>query len=196
MPVEYGVRSANRYDIFALEALMKRALEESGGLLPPYDVDCFDDGAKALIRAGTVFVAVELSEDRKREKVVGCLALRPTTWHWNSNITLLESVHFYVLPEARKVRLHDGKTLIWEALLECGKQLANIASYRERPDGNTAFSATALRIDMLFSLGGEEGAADNRAIAKDEIMKRFGFQYVGGNHVFIPKEVQAEQAAA
>ena len=54
----------------------------------------------------------------------------------------------------------------------------------------------ALRIDMLFSLGGEEGAADNRAIAKDEIMKRFGFQYVGGNHVFIPKEVQAEQAAA
>lgn len=194
MPVEYGVRLANRYDLFALEALMKKALEESGGLLPPYEPEHFMHTALGMISKQLVFVAVEVSEDKKRERVVGCLALDPKTWHWNPQALLLESVHFYVLPEARKVKIHDGKLLIAEALLACGKQLATVSSYHRQGDGSTAFIPTPLRIDMLFQLGGE-GTTDNRAAAKDEVMRGCGFLYVGGNHVFIPREEAAKAAA-
>jgi hypothetical protein len=195
MPVEYGVRLASRYDLFALERLMEKALAESGGLLPPHDPDHFVHSSMALISKGLVFVAVEVSEDKKRERIVGCLALDARSWHWNPRALFLESVHFYVLPEARKVKIHDGKMLLAEALLACGKQLSTVSSYHQQKDGETVFMPVPLRIDMLFQLSAE-GITDNRAAAKDELMRGCGFIYVGGNHVFIPKEEQAQAAAA
>lgn len=194
MAVEYGIRAAERFDLTALEELMKRALLESGGLLPHYEPFHFWHSSLRLIEKNLVFVAVEVSEDKKRERIVGCLAMEPRNWHWNPHTLLFESVHFYVLPEARKVKLHDGKMLISEGLLAAGKMLSTVASYHKQPDGSTVFAAAPLRIDMLFQMTGE-GMADNRAAAKDEVMRSCGFAYVGGNHVFIPQEEPASKAA-
>jgi hypothetical protein len=175
---KYGIRIATSYDLFALERLMAKGIEESQGLLPDYDQQHFFHTALKLIEMSLVFVACEFSD--KMFKIVGCLALDGRHYAWNPRVVVLESVHYYVLPEARAATLEDGKTLLWDALLQAGKTLAEVRSTVFLNDGSKQFHPVPLRIDNFFRID------DARAAAKDELMKRAGFSYIGGNHLFIP----------
>jgi hypothetical protein len=178
MATKYGIRIANSYDLFALERLMAKGVEESKGLFPDYDQSHFFHTALRMLEREMVFVACQFEE--KQFRIVGCLALDGRTWAWNPRVIVLESVHYYVLPEARTATLEDGKTLLWDALLMAGKTLAEVASTVVLADGSKQFRPVPLRIDNFFRI------EDARAAAKDELMKRAGFSYVGGNHLYIP----------
>ncbi len=171
-----GVRRGNVYDLFAVELLLARGLEESNGLLPGYDQLPTLHSALNMLHSGCVFLACEIIDD-KRERVVGCLALNPEKWSWNSDAEVLRSVHYYVLPEARSWTLDDGKTLAAEALREVGCALADAAGL-------------PMIIEQLHQVG-----PDNRAAAKDRMFERAGMSYVGGNYVYLPQPVQEEKAA-
>ncbi len=169
-----AVRPVQKWDLWALELLLAKGIEESDGLLPDYDPLHFAHTAINMIAAGLIYVAVEIDEAAKQEKIVGCLAMEAKSWSWNADVRLIESVHFYVLPEVRGRQLADGKTPVWEGLLKAGQALA---------DG----AGMPLRVEILHKL-------DDRGTAKDELMKRAGFSYTGGNHLYLPKAA-AQQAA-
>lgn len=171
------IRAATPYDLFALELMLAKGIEESAGLLPDYDQMHFFHTAINMCAAGLVFVAAERDDVAKHEKLVGCLNLDGKTWAWNKTVTILESVHFYVLPEARGRTLEDGKTAVWEGLLQAGQALADAAG-------------VPMVINVIHQVG-----AENRAGAKDELFKRAGLQYMGGNHLYLPKPKAAEKAA-
>lgn len=159
------IRQATLYDLIPLEMLLSYGIEESKGLLPDYDPLHFTHTAANMIASGLVFVAVE--QEDKREKVVGCLALEARQWHWQPLAVLVESVHFYVLPEARGKYLSDGKTPIWQGLLGAGRALCDK-------------TGALMRIEILHRLDASE------AISKDELLKRGGLTYVGGNFIYVP----------
>src|SRR5262245_4115744 len=119
------IRYATKYDLIPLEVLLGKGIEESGGLLPNYDALHTYHAAINQIAAGLIFVAAAVDEAAKREKIVGCLVLDTNTWHWNPSVTILRSVHFYVVPEARGQRLADGKTPVWKGLLDAAQELAD-----------------------------------------------------------------------
>lgn len=169
------VRRAERFDLIALELLLSKGIEESKGLLPPYDWGHVYHAAVNQLQAGLIFVASEA------EKIIGCLSLDAQKWTWNPAFTVLRSVHFYVLPEERAKTLPDGKTLVFQGLLQAGQWLADQASSEEY--------ACPLIVEQLHSLG-----PDNRAAAKDELMTRAGFAYAGGNFVYLGQPPKAEAA--
>lgn len=174
------IRRGTVYDLFACELLLAKGLEESKGLLPDYDQLAFFHKSLNLLDSGCVFVARELVDD-KRERIVGCLALNPEEFSWNSSAKVLRSVHYYVLPAYRPRTLEDGKTLVAEALRDAGCALADL-------------SGMPLIIEQLHQVG-----PDNRAAAKDRMFERAGMSYVGGNYVYLPQRAEAaaeqEQAA-
>lgn len=176
--LKIGIRKATRYDITALEVMMSKGVEESQGFLPDYDPHLFWHEAVRLIQGETVWVAAQVDIANKREKLIGCLALDAHKWRWNPRVILLESVHFYVLPEARALTLADGKTFVAEALISAAKELADTVP-------------VPLRIENLHQLG-----PDNRAEAKDRFFDRAGFIYAGGSHVYMPKVTASAAAEA
>lgn len=188
--LKYGIRLANPYDLFALENLLAKAIDESNGLYPDYDQDHFFHSSLILINKKFVFVAVSIDEAAKKERILGCLALEPKKWAHNPHAPILEGVYFYVLPEGRTATLEDGKTPLWRALIDAAKSLATMASYSKDNEGQVHFMPIPLRIELMFMLG-----TDNRAGAKDELMKTAGFSYTGGNHIYVPEHKQAEKAA-
>lgn len=171
------IRKGNVYDLFACEFLLAKGLAESDGLLPDYDKLPTLHKSLDMLHTGSVFVACEVDETGKRERVVGCLALNPEAFSWNSAVTVLRSVHFYVLPDARASTLADG-ALLFEGLLSVARDLADAAQM-------------PLLIEQLHQVGPE-----NRALAKDELFKRSGLTYVGGNHVYLPKPAAVDSKAA
>lgn len=175
--VKIAIRPGKVYDLFALEWLLMKGIEESNGLLPNFDqLPTLHQGLDMLY-TGTVFVACEIHEAGKRERIVGCLALNAEKFSWNASATVLRSMHFYVLPEARAHTLADGKSLVFEGLLAAGQALSDAAG-------------VPLLVEQLHQVG-----PDNRAAAKDELFKRAGLAYVGGNHAYLPKPPAAEKAA-
>jgi hypothetical protein len=180
MPTSEGkttisVREAVLYDIAALEAMLLMGAEETD-VLPPYDQLHSWHVALNMIESGCVFIAEEVTEDSKQSRAVGCLMLDARTFHWNPSIKVLESVHYYVLPPYRARTCADG-TPVWRALLEAGKELADIAQ-------------TTLKVESFFS-----AREDNRAEVKDELFKQAGYAYMGGNFLYVPKPRAAEKAA-
>lgn len=170
-----GIRRGNVYDLFALELLLAKGIEESNGLLPDYDqLPTLHKGLN-MLHAGAVFVACEIRE--KTERIIGCLALNGEAFSWNSSSEVLRSVHFYVLPDARAHTLDDGKTLAFEGLRAAGCALADAAQM-------------PLIIEQLHQVG-----PDNRAEAKDELFKRTGMSYVGGSYVYLPRPAEESKAA-
>ena len=184
-----AVRRANLGDLRALEILLMKGHEESE-MLPPPDIAHAYHTAINMIQAGMVFVATEIDADKKRELVVGTLMLDGKTYAWNPEVTIIESVHFYVLPEYRARSINSGTPArlngmpVWRALLEAGKDLSTAAS---EVHGKTI----PFRCESFFS-----AKADNRAEAKDELFKQAGFAYTGGNFIFFPPPTSDEQAAA
>ena len=176
------IRQANKYDLWALERLLALGIQESEGLLPGYDELDFVHTGINMIVAGLVFVAVDIDEKANTEKIVGCLNLEANSWAWNKEQTILESVHFYVIPEARGKALADGKTRVWEGLLAAGKHLADAAS-------NAKGYAVPLMIRVIHKMD------DQQVSAKDELFKRAGLSYVGGTHLYVPQPVTADKAA-
>ena len=183
--LKHGIRPANFYDLFALESMLAKAIDESGGLYPDYDQVAFFHSSIELIKQGFVFCACSINEAAKQERLLGCLALEPKKWVHNPSIPIIESVYFYVVPEARKITLDDGKTLLWRGLIETAKSVATMSSYFKDAKGETHFNAIPLRLELMFALGD-----DNRAGAKDELMKGAGFGYTGGNWIFTPEHKQ------
>ena len=182
MTVKYEIRPANQFDMPALELLLARGIEESKGLLPPYDWRTAWHHGINQIAAGLIFVVASIDEAAKRQKIVGCLVLDAQPWTWNPAVTVLRSQHFYVLPEERSNKLADGK-LIWEGLREAGQRLSDLASQdAQRP--------IPLLIEILHQMG-----PDARVEAKDELMRRAGLQSVGGTWLYMPKMAAEEKAA-
>lgn len=171
------IRRGNVYDLFACEFLLAKGLEESNGLLPDYDQLPTLHKSLNMLHSGSVFLACDVDEAAKRERIVGCLALIPEAFSWNSSVEVLRSVHFYVLPASRPHTLPDGTTLVFEGLLEAGRILADAVNM-------------PLIVEQLHEVG-----PDNRAAAKDELFKRAGLSYVGGNHVYLPKPAAESKAA-
>lgn len=188
--VKHGIRLANPYDLFALENLLAKAIDESGGLYPDYDQAHFFHSSLMLIDKKFVFVGCSVNEAEKKERILGCLALEPKKWSHNPHAPILESVYFYVLPEGRAVTLDDGKTPLWRGLIDAAKHMATLASYSKDHEGQVHFMPIPLRVELMFMLG-----TDNRAGAKDELLKGAGFHYTGGNHIFVPDPKAAEKAA-
>lgn len=172
----YQVRRATLWDLGPLELLLKKGIAESNGLLPDYDRAHVYHAAVNQIETGLIFIASGVDEANKREKIVGCLSLDLQGWTWAPDKKLLRSVHFYILPEARGQLMPDGKTLIWEAMVEAGQWLADEIGLM-------------LFIEILHQLG-----PDNRAAAKDELLKRKGLAYAGGTWGYLPKAKQAQAA--
>ena len=173
-----SIRRGNVYDLFALEFLLSKGLEESNGLLPDYDQLPTLHKSLDMLHTGSVFVACEGDEAARSEKIVGCLALNPEAFSWNSAVVVLRSVHFYVLPAFRARTLADGVTLVFDGLRRVGSDLADAANM-------------PMIIEQLHQVG-----PDNRAEAKDELFKRAGLSYVGGNFVYLPKPRQEQGKAA
>jgi hypothetical protein len=177
------IRMANPYDLFSLELLLDKGIEESKGVLPNYDQLQFMHDALDRIASGFVYVACELDEAKKQEKVIGCLALEIRGFGWNANAKLLESVHFYVLPEYRGRTLPDGKTFVYEGLVAQAQGLADVAATQ-------AEAPIKLVIENMHQVGPEA-----RNGAKDELFKRAGLDYLGGKHLYVGK-VRAQAGAA
>jgi hypothetical protein len=182
----YEIRRANQFDLPALELLLARGIEESKGLLPPYDWRHVWHAAVNQIASGLVFVATAIDEAAKRQKICGCLVLDAQPWAWNPDVNVLRSQHFYVLPEERSNKLPDGR-LLWEGLREAGQRLSDLASEAAIADGRPPIP---LLIEVLHQMGPEA-----RVEAKDELMKRAGLQHVGGTWLYMPRPVAEEKAA-
>ena len=175
--LKYEIRRANQFDLPALEILLAKGIEESKGLLPPYDWPHVYHAAINQIQAGLIFVAGAVDEEAKREKVVGVLVLDAQHFSWSPKAGVIRSVHFYVLPEERGKTLSDGKTLIYEGLIQAGEWLANAAG-------------VPLLIEILHQMGPEA-----RIEAKDKLMEKAGLTYVGGSWLYMPKVAAEEKAA-
>ncbi len=184
--MKYEIRGANQFDLPALELLLARGIEESKGLLPPYDWRHVWHTAVNQIASGMVFVATGTDEAAKRQKIVGCLVLDAQPWAWHPGFQVLRSQHFYVLPEERSNTLADGK-LIWEGLREAGQRLSDIVSEAAIEQGAPP---VPLLIEVLHQMG-----PDARVEVKDELMRRAGLQHVGGTWLYMPKVAAAEKAA-
>jgi len=176
MASKLEIRPANVYDMHQLEILLYKGIEESKGLLPPYDVFQVYHHALKLIEIGSVYILQDIDEEKKQRTVVGCLMLDATSFKWNDAVKWLESVHFYVLPEWRAKKLPDGK-LPFEALVDAAKGLAEAC-------------AMPLKIESFHQAG------DNRVLAKDTLFEKAGFFYIGGNFAYLPKSMQQKEAAA
>jgi hypothetical protein len=169
---------ATLYDMHPLEVLLNKAIEESGGLLPPYDqFHCYHQFLHRL-ENGLVYVACEIVGD-KQERIVGALMMDLHKFDWNPQAKLLVTVHLYIVPEYRGKTMPDGKTYLFEALLGFGQQLADVAQI-------------PFMVESFFQLGPEA-----RAVARDKAFEKAGFQYLGGKHNYQPKAPrQAEQSPA
>jgi hypothetical protein len=168
---------ANIYDQHPLEVLLSKGIEESNGLLPKYDqFHCYHQFLTRVER-GLIYVACEVMDD-KRERIVGGMMLDVHGFDWNPAAKLLVTVHLYIVPEFRGKTMPDGKTFLAEALLGFGQMLADA--------GQIPFM-----VETFFDL-----CSEKRATARDKLMEKAGFQYLGGKFYYAPKEQAAEQSAA
>lgn len=169
------IRLAHKTDIPALEAFLAAGYDETGDQLPPYDwADIYHQFVN-IIRSGMAFVAVELDDDN-RGQLVGALMLDAKKNY--AGHLVLENVHWYVQPDVRAQKTEGGR-LIADALLDAAKDLSTRAG-------------VPLIIRMMFG---------SRADSKDTYMGRQGFDYLGGNWIFLPPpreqgQQQEGQAAA
>lgn len=173
------VRMARLYDLYSLEVLLDKAIGESGGIMPAYDAAHCYHQAINRIESGLVYVACEIDEAKKIEKVVGCLMMDIRSVDWNPQAKLLETIHLYILPEYRARTLADGKQLVFDGLIGFGRGIADVAASQSE--------APALFIvDQLFQVGPEA-----KADLKDKLFERAGFAYLGGKHLYIAKPAAA-----
>ncbi len=131
------------------------------------DVDVTKRNVAAAVDAKLAFVA------EHEGQVVGFILYRRMSFVFADSIQYLEVSCFYAVPEGRKLRDDRLHLPTASALLQASKDLAN---------------CTKLPVYVPVMWGPQ-------IEARDRFMRKAGFNYVGGNFVFEPQEVEALQAA-
>lgn len=167
-----SIRFATPYDIWPLEALMGEALDEAGGTMPPYDPTEAAHSVIELARAGMILVAVEAIEGG-RERIVGAIVSRLSSWSWCSSYKYIDVFHFFVSKSARTLKLENGK-LVADGLLEAVTVIATDAGL-------------PLHLEHLFP-----GAVAE----KERFFSARGFRQLGGAYVFHPPQSETASVAA
>ena len=167
------IRAASLYDLFQIEALGRRGLEEAGQLYPAYDLPHMLKGFIDSIAAGLVFVATEHLDER-HEKIVGALIITISAWPQAPKVSMLENEHLYVLPDYR-ARATESGTPVGTALINILTQMADVAG-----------------VPVLFrqTFGGD------RVEARARLAERKGFATIGSYHIYMPKPKDDAQEAA
>lgn len=167
------IRRATLYDLFQIEALGRRGLEEAGQLYPAYDLPHMLKGFIDSIAAGLVFVATERVDER-RERIVGALIVSITAWPQAPNVSMLENEHLYVLPDYR-ARATESGTPVGTALINILTEMADTAG-----------------VPVLFkqTFGGD------RVEARARLAERQGFETIGTYHIYTPKPKTEQSEAA
>ena len=162
-----SIRRASLYDLFQIEALGRRGLEEAGQLYPAYDLPHMLKGFIDSISAGLVFVAVD------GDKVVGALVVTISAWPQAPQVSMLENEHLYVLPEYR-ARATESGTSVGDALIDILTRMADTAG-----------------VPVLFrqTFGGD------RVDARARLAERKGLTTIGSYHIYMPKP-KADQSEA
>lgn len=178
MAKKMELRPASTLDLNKLELLLAKGIEESKGLLPPYNPFVVYKNANELIhnKDGCVIILREVDDDAKTARVVGCLMLKVEGWEWNPQALILKSVHFYVLPESRTVKMPDGM-LPAIAMLEYAKSVS-------------CSTGMPLLIQTMHQAG------DERAVGKDHMFERAGLLYSGGNFFYMPPPPAEQEGEA
>lgn len=164
---------ANLSTIGAIRLMLERGVGEAGEAYPiDYDPAAALKGAVDMINHGLVFVAVQ-NPGAAEATVIGTIMCDIRTPSYAPHLPYLESQHFYVVPEARKAKVDDGK-LVALALIEAAKALA-----QER--------ALPLRVNGFFN--------DDRGAAREALFEKQGFRYMGANFAYIPPALAKQEAA-
>lgn len=166
-----SIRTARSHDLFALEALLVSGYEEAPEFYPPYDPAYFHASMLGLINQGLVMVAVE-TDTQGVERIVGTMVFEIACWPWAPAHKFLETLYWYVLPEARP----SGAA---RAMLEA---VASIAD------------AHGVQVSLRIT-------SDSDAELKGKFAQMHGFEPLGGHYMRQPRSggavaPVAERAAA
>lgn len=186
----YYVRRAERWDIPALETLMHRGIQESNGLLPPYDPSHTWHAALQQVDMGLIAICcMKESAEAKGEKAVGGIALDVQKWQWNPAFPIARTVHYYVLKEHRAAKV--GDKLVAVALLDAAKSIVmNLSLYNSAQAEE--WRPMPLIVEVLHQVG-----PDAQVDAKASWMDKNGFTPCGSHHLWVPAEPEElKQAAA
>lgn len=167
---EIRIERATRFMLYHLDDLLREGIAEGGGFYPAPQYPHTYHVALNLIQANMVYVAVEYVDD-KPTTVVGCLMLDAKKWAWAPDSTILESVHFYVRKQFR-TRTIEGRSIA-VALLDAGRALSAHVGY-------------PLLVQVITPMDADP---------KTAFVERSGFENVGGNLMFVPKQNETAQAA-
>ncbi|HML29832.1 MAG TPA: GNAT family N-acetyltransferase [Hyphomicrobium sp.] len=165
MIIRFGLKE----DVDAI--LMHSAEAVLSGVWAPiseFDIDSARRNVQACVDAGLTFVAEHEGE------VVGFVLHRELSWLFSDKMKYFETVHFYVLPSARRLRDDRLNLRTSDALLQASKDLANA-------------SGMDVYAPMMWG---------PRIESRDRFMRKAGFKSVGGTFVFAPeKKAETLQAA-
>lgn len=161
------IRTATLLDIYAVEALGRHALEESGRLYGGYNLSYVLKGIIDSIDRGLIYLA-----ETEDQTIIGGLVISLTSWPQAPDQPLLTNEHLYVLPDHRSRTVDDGR-LVGMALIDILQDMSNTA--KVPVVFNTTFGT-----DMDVT---------------DRLMKRAGFRTIGGSYLYQPKMEQSEEAA-
>lgn len=129
------IRPGHLGDIYHVEALGRRALEEAGHLADGYDPAAVLAQAVDSLKKGLVYFAEVDGQP------IGAIVIGLTAWPHAPDATMITNEHLYVLPEHRATKTADGMA-VGRALLDVmcrmsdqyGVKALFRASYGENPD--------------------------------------------------------------
>lgn len=171
------IRPATLWDLYAIEYLGRRGLEEAGQLYPVYDLGHMLKGFIDSIERAMVYVAEveheEIDADARSathgKMIIGALVMGVTCWPQAPRVQMMTNEHLYVLPEHRSATV-DGVSV--------GRALINImTSIADK--GN---------VPILFN-----GTFGKDVEVMRRLMERSGFQAIG--HTFMYQPVKATAKA-
>lgn len=164
------IRTATLWDLFWIEALGRRGLDEAGQLYPAYDLGHMLKGFIDSIEKGLAYVAVAKGDEG--ERIIGALIVGIISWPQSPRDQMVTNEHLYVLPEYRARKVADGR-LVGIALIDILRDMANRACVP------AVFRATF--------------GTEPEAIGK--LAERSGFRTIGGTYIYEPKPDAEEKAA-
>lgn len=143
------IRPGHLGDIYHVEALGRRALEEAGHLADGYDPAAVLAQAVDSLKKGLVYFAeidheevdVESRSVTVSPMIIGAIVIGLTAWPHAPDATMITNEHLYVLPEHRATKTANGVS-VGRALLDVmcrmsdqyGVKALFRASYGENPD--------------------------------------------------------------